>query len=131
MLPLRHTRWWRIAGGCVLLFVLAAALAPAFWWTPRIQTGIGFDKWLHIATFLVLGVWFSGQYARRAYWRIALGLFLFGAFIELVQRQTTHRSGDYYDLAADAVGIVVGLVIAYAGAGGWSLRLERWLEQRA
>ena len=131
MLPLRYTRRWRIAGICILLFVLAAALAPAFWWTPRLQSGIGFDKWLHGATFLALGVWFSGQYTPRAYWRIALGLLIFGAFIELVQRQTTHRSGDYYDLAADLVGIAVGLIVAYAGAGGWSLRLERWLEQRA
>jgi len=35
-----------------------------------------------------------------------------------------------YDVAADVVGIVIGLVIASAGLGGWSLRLEGWLVRR-
>lgn len=131
MLPLRYSRWWLVAGVLVLLAVFAAALAPALSWTPKLKSGVGADKWLHTGTFLFLGLWFSGQYARRFYWRIALGLLLFGALIELAQRLTTHRTGDFYDLAADVAGIGLGLMIAAAGVGGWSLRLERWLSPAA
>ena len=90
----------------------------------------GADKWLHAATFLVLAVWFSGQYARHAYWRIALALLAFGIVIELCQRMVTYRTGDLLDLAANAAGIALGLLVAVAGAGGWSMRVENWWLRR-
>lgn len=127
MLPLQYTRWWLIAGVLALLGVFVAALVPVFGWMPRFDSGIGADKWMHGTTFFVLGLWFSGQYARRFYWRIALGLLAFGGLIEISQRLTIHRTGDWYDLAANVTGIALGLAIAAAGAGGWSLRFEHWL----
>jgi hypothetical protein len=54
----------------------------------------------------------------------------FGGFIELCQRMLSYRSAESLDLLADAVGIAMGLAIAAAGAGGWSLRLETWLAER-
>ena len=115
----------------LLVLVLAAALAPAVWFMSDRQEFISWfnniDKWLHGITFMFLALWFSGQYDRRAYWRIAVGLFLFGVLIELCQRMLSYRSAEWYDLWADVAGIVVGLVIAISGLGGWSLRVERWL----
>ena len=114
----------------VLVFLLA--LAPAFWLsaTRGIRLFIGFDKLLHAATFLVLTVWFTGQYARRSYWRVALGLLAFGLAIEVCQLWVSYRAGDPRDLAANIVGIGLGFVIALAGMGGWSLRLEQWWSHR-
>ena len=132
MLPLRYTRRWLLAGVFVLFAVFGAAIMPAFWSWPSLTAKmlLGFDKWLHVGTFLVLSVWFSGQYSRRWYWRIGVGLFTFGIIIELCQRMLTYRTGDLQDLAANVVGIALGLAIALAGIGGWSLRVEGWLMRR-
>lgn len=133
MLPLRHARRWQLAGIAVLILVLAAALMPAIWFMqemrdPRFAYS---DKWFHALTFMLLTVWFTGQYSRKSYWRITAGLLAFGAFIEICQRMlTTWRSAETMDLAADAVGILAGLLIAWAGAGGWSLRVEQWIAAR-
>lgn len=134
MLPLRHAGRWRIAGLTLLLLVLAATLMPAIWfWPQRAQLAAWFvnaDKWLHAITFAVLAIWFSGQYRPRSYWRIALGLLAFGALIEAVQRPIAYRSAEGLDIVADGVGILVGLLIAAAGVGGWSMRVENWLVAR-
>ena len=132
MLPLRYSRRWRIAGFLVLLAVFAATVAPAlgFWPRSTIRAIFAFDKWLHGLTFLFLTVWFTGQYARRAYWRVVIGLAVFGVFIEFCQRFLTYRSSDPADVAANLAGIAVGLLIAFAGLGGWSLKVEDWLAAR-
>jgi VanZ family protein len=133
MLPLRHARRWQFAGIGVLVIVLAATLLPALWFMqemrdPRIANS---DKWFHAITFMLLTIWFSGQYARRSYWRIALGMLAFGAFIEICQRMlTTYRSAEMLDLVADVAGILAGLLVAWAGVGGWSLRVEQWIAAR-
>lgn len=128
MLPLRYARRWQAAGIAVLVLVLGFALAPDV--DMRDLGVMASDKWLHGVTFTFLTVWFSGQYGPRSYWRVALGMLAFGAFIELCQRLLTYRSAESLDLLADSVGVAVGLAIAAAGAGGWSLRLEDWLAAR-
>jgi len=136
MLALRYARHWRMASIILLLIVLIAALMPAAIWfwsddVPVIDWMTHVDKWLHGFTFVVLTVWFAGLYARRSYWLIALGLLLFGILIELLQGLVRYRMAEWYDLGADAIGIVVGLAIALAGLGGWCLKFEAWREQRA
>jgi VanZ family protein len=134
MLSLRYARRWRTAGIVLLLLVLAATLMPVVWlWSDRRQViawFFEFDKWLHGITFVFLAIWFSGQYPPRSYWRIGIGLIFFGLLIEASQRMVTYRSAELFDIVADAAGIAVGLVIAVAGAGGWSLRIEDWYARR-
>ena len=132
MLPLRYQRRWQLAGAFALLSVLAGTLIPAFWLWPDFSrvTLIDFDKWLHGFTFAFLAVWFSGQYSRNRYWGIGIGLFMFGIVIELCQRMVSYRTAEFMDLAADTVGIALGLIIALAGLGGWSLRLEELIQRR-
>ncbi len=133
MLPLRYAGRWQIAGIAVLIVVLVAALTPAIWFMPDLR-GAGFvlsDKWLHGITFAILTVWFSGQFARRAYWRLAVGMLAFGGLIEVCQYFLEYRSAELLDLVADVIGIIAGLAIAFAGAGGWSLRVENWLEPQS
>jgi len=131
MLPLRHGTRWRIAGIVLLFAVLAGALLPV-WLFPDVPARrlLDFDKWAHGFVFLFLAVWFSGQYSRRAYGPLAVGLFAFGSVIELCQYFTVHRSAEIEDLYADGLGILAGVAIALAGAGGWSLRVEDWLAAR-
>jgi glycopeptide antibiotics resistance protein len=134
MLPLRYSRRWRAAGMMLLLLVLAATMMPAVWfWSDMdgfMTWFVDVDKWLHGITFVILALWFAGQYRPESYWRIGIGLILFGAIIEGCQRLVTYRSADSFDILADTIGIIVGLSIAAAGVGGWSLRFENWYLRR-
>jgi hypothetical protein len=42
----------------------------------------------------------------------------------------SYRTADWYDVAADAAGIIIGIAIAIAGVGGWSLSVEAWILRR-
>ena len=130
MLPLRFARYWQIASAMLLLFILAGAVIPAVWFLPdnvRFTSWLSsIDKWGHAIAFAFLTVWFAGQYSRQAYWRIAVALFAYGVLIELAQRPLSYRSSEWLDLGADVVGIMIGLVIAIAGAGGWCQPFENW-----
>ena len=129
MLRLRHEKRWRLTGIVLLLAVLATTIMPTLWlWSPPSKIPLS-DKWLHLLTFLFLSLWFTGQYARSSYWRLAIGLTAFGVLIELGQGMIPYRSAEWMDLVADIGGIGIGLIIAVAGLGGWSLRFEQWLEK--
>jgi VanZ family protein len=134
MLPLRYVRRWQFASAFLLIFVLASTLIPAVWLWPGSRDlsawVIGVDKWLHGITFAILAVWFAGLYRPRSYWKIGVGLILFGLFIEACQQLVAYRSAELFDVAADIIGVVIGLLIAGAGLGGWSLRVEGWLVRR-
>ena len=129
MLPLRHLKGWRAAGLSLLLLSLIIALLPAFWTLDYEHRRwlLDTDKFLHAFGFTILALWFSGQYTRADYWRLGLGLVLFGGLIELLQLMISYRTAEWLDLAADGAGIVIGLVIASLGVGGWSMRLEQRL----
>lgn len=134
MLPLQYARLWRVLSAVLLLFVLAAALAPSWWFDTKADALSWFahaDKWLHGVTFLALTLWFAGLVARRAWGRMAVGLLLFGLLIEAAQLLVGYRMGDWIDLAADALGILLGVALAAAGLGGWGLRLEDWYSRRS
>ena len=114
------------------MLVLTLALVPEDWfWIPDTKSPFFLsDKWMHGITFTALAIWFSGQYALRSYWRIALGLAFFGLLIELTQRMVSYRTADGMDFLADLLGIAFGMAVALAGTGGWCLRFEQWLESR-
>ena len=128
MLPLRYALRWQAVSAVLLLMALAGALMPAIWlWPDRVRVVSWLDhldKWAHLLTFAFLAVWFTGLYSRRAYWRIAAGLVGFGILIEVCQRSVGYRSAEWLDLGADVVGVMIGLTIGLAGAGGWSQRFE-------
>ena len=135
MLELRYARAWRAVSIVLLLLVLVAMLMPAIWMdVDRVRLDAWLenaDKWAHGAAFLVLTVWFAGQYRPRSYWRLALGLLAFGALIELFQGAVGYRSAEWLDLIANAAGILAGLAVAWLGMGGWCQRVEFWLAARA
>lgn len=134
MLPLRYARRWQVASLTLLLLVLVATLMPAVWfWDDRFKALArfdGVDKWFHGVTFLVLSLWFTGMFRRHSYWKIGIGLLLFGFVVEACQRIVSYRTAEWLDVGADAVGIILGLVIGLAGIGGWCLHAEERLAKR-
>ena len=132
MLPLAYPRRWQLASAVLLLLVLGAALAPALlpWLTNEAPALPQIDKWMHGITFAFLALWFTGQYARRTWAWIVLGLCVYGAIIEVGQSFIPYRTAEWADLAADALGALVGIAIAATVTGGWSVRAEAWMEAR-
>ena len=103
-------RLWQVLLVLLVLAVAWLALSPA----PPPQADTGWDKANHALAFAVLAamaelaLW--PQPARR---RLNVAALLaYGALIEVVQSRLPARSGEWSDLAADAVGIAIGLLLA-------------------
>ena len=131
MLPLKHPNHWRICGLLLLLAVLMLAMTPEVWqWGRRAGRHLLNDKTAHALTFAFLAIWYTGQYRRGRYLAVGAGLLLFGAMIEVFQSFVSYRSAEWGDVIANTIGIAIGLVVALALTGGWSLRVESWVLRR-
>jgi VanZ family protein len=106
--PLRlvQAAFWACVLGTVFLSLLPVELLPqAFNWWDKAQHALGF------AVLAVLGLL---AYPKTR-WRLPWGLLLLGGFIELAQAATGWRHGDWLDLLADAVGVLVVMTAWYLG----------------
>jgi len=110
---LRDDRWqpaWRLL--LLVLMCVSAwfAFIPA---TPGVRLD-GEDKVDHLLAFAALGLSasFTAPPGLRRAAGAAIGLLLFGGFIELVQTQLPTRHGDWADMLADGVGVAAGMLLA-------------------
>jgi len=103
------TLWWAMAWA-LLAFVFIASLIPMP--TPPVQLPEGFDKYEHIAAYGSMSFYFGQLFSRfTLHLRYAVALFCMGALLEVLQGLTWYRSPDLYDLAANSVGVVLGLLL--------------------
>ncbi len=111
----RHLPAWLLATAPwrgLLLVLLAVVSWFAFARVNFNDGGLPLDKVRHLAAFGALA-WVAVQgFPRSAAWRVAAALLAYGVFIELVQSQIPGRFASAADVAADAVGIALGLVLA-------------------
>jgi VanZ family protein len=102
-IPLRAGASWTIMfWSCGAIILVLALMPPA----PDLP-GTGWDKGNHVLAFLVLTVLGCRAYPNRIA-AVLAGAILYGGFIEVLQSLTPFRSAEWADLAADAVGVVVG-----------------------
>lgn len=103
----RTARFWHLTLALMVVLVTWLALTSAPPELPVAQ----WDKLHHAAGFAGLAAvaWFGFS---GAWLRIAGSLLLFGGLIEWLQTFTATRAAEWGDLAADAVGITIGLVVA-------------------
>jgi hypothetical protein len=101
--------YFRIAFWLALAFALVMALVPH----PPQFAGEPGDKFQHMLAFATLAVLGVLGYPRVSKLKIALGLVLLGAGIEVLQMiPVLHRDSEWGDLAADTFAIVVMLAVA-------------------
>ncbi len=118
---LRFRRFWMLSGLCVALLIAILSLVP----NNKLPDVNMSDKVEHILAYVLLAFWFGSIVVRRDYFWIALALLGFGALIELFQGwMGWGRHADLMDLRADAIGIALGLVLAFTPAGRWACWLE-------
>ena len=92
--------FWLIIVAIYIAAVLPGEYAP--------QIGNLNDKAHHILAFVVLGILLRFAY-RVSYWQGLLWLLAFGVLIEVTQMFVPNRSSSLLDVAADLIGIFIGL----------------------
>jgi VanZ family protein len=100
---------WLILGWLLVLFVIYLSLTPE----PMQVPGEQGDKFGHMFAYAALMSWFANLYelpARRL--QFAVGFVALGVALEFVQRWTGYRAFEVADMAADAVGVAVGWLLA-------------------
>lgn len=124
-------RWhgiWVALGGAIMLFVMWMALMP----DPSITLSFTYgDKLLHASTFCGLTGWWGNiyrGYPARAW--VALGCLAFGVFIELAQWLDPPRDASGWDVLADAIGILLALVLLRTPLARVLANLEGYIERR-
>jgi VanZ family protein len=121
MLTLRFPWLWWALGWLLVAGVTVGSLIPGTW----LPTFSLRDKVVHAGTYCLLMIWFSGLYRRERHWIIALLLIALGFLLDLAQAPSATRSFDLADVAANAGGILLGLVLARYIFEGWCRRVEQ------
>lgn len=95
--------FWFAALGAFVFAILPAEDAPKL---------ANSDKIEHMLAFLTLSILGRLAYPRRSAWRLAIGLALFGAGIELTQMiPALHRDASIGDWIADCGAALAGIIL--------------------
>jgi VanZ family protein len=115
-----------------LLLTLIAVLSLAFVPAPSVPMPAHFDKYEHLLAYAVLsGYWCQLFQTRRAQVICAIALIAFGAALELVQAfGTDHRSGDWWDLLANTLGVLMGWMACQTRLGNLLTVMDQRLAKR-
>ena len=123
LLPLQFPKVWSVIGWLMLAAVVVGSLVPG-----QAVAAVGInDKVMHAGAYFVLMVWFAGFCRRGLYPAIAGVLLALGLVLDLLQRLTETRSFDWYDVAMNGTGVIVGLLLSLLLLGGWCQRVEQRL----
>lgn len=124
MLPLRFPKLWSALGWLLVGFVIVGSLIPG----PVVADVVDVnDKVMHAGAYFVLMVWFAGFYPRSAYPVIATMLMALGLGLDLLQLLTDTRLFDWYDVAMNSGGVILGFILSMLLLGGWCQRIEQRL----
>lgn len=109
--------FWLVMMVMTILFLVPQEFVSSgiFDWWDKAQHATAFG------TLMLLGYFTYSKY----FWRLVIGLTVYGVMIELIQSWTGWRQGDVLDTLADAVGVLLmGLLIkAYqSNWAGWAGR---------
>ena len=115
--------WW-IAGFGWLSLIVALSVLPM----PELPgPDVPFqDKWGHLLAYGFAAFWFAQLgTGNRHLITSGIGLVLLGLALEQIQSILPYRQADPLDLAADALGTLLGLGLALTRAGRWLTFLEQ------
>jgi hypothetical protein len=117
----RYRAAWLAAGWLVAFVIAVGSLVPS---VPQVATGVS-DKAMHFSAYAGLAFLFAGTVQRNHWGWVAVGLLLLGGGIELAQATlTATRSGEWTDMAANALGVGTGLFGASLFPGSWCRQVE-------
>jgi uncharacterized membrane protein len=128
-LPTRPLRWrplWLGIGWALVAAVIFISLTPRM---PRIDADImHLDKLGHFTAYFVVMSWFGFIYLRNAHLWIAGLLIAMGLGLEIAQHLSGYRAFEWADMAANASGVLAGLLLARSRFAGLLTLFERRLD---
>lgn len=122
---LHYQNIW-LACGCLLLFVIIySSLTSAPIPLPNINMA---DKYAHITAYCALMGWFGQLYKTKYQLTLfVIGFILMGVSLEYLQGMTGYRTFDYADMAANTVGVLLGLLLTRTLFAGFLAGIEHKL----
>lgn len=112
MRDLHTPRLWLTIGWLLIATVFVGSLLPVP--SAPIDLPKHFDKVEHVTAYFVLSAWFAQIYRFGTTLLLYVtGLFAMGALLEVLQGLTAFRSTDAYDLAANVLGLSLGLASSF------------------
>ena len=100
--------------------LLVVAVAAIAWQSlvppPQIVMTVSSDKVAHFVAYAVVGALAVLSLPARWWWLAWLATVAMGLLLEIAQAATPYRSFEWGDLAADAVGALVGVTIGVVAA---------------
>jgi VanZ family protein len=123
MRPLKLKILWHTIGWTYLAFVIYASLTPS---PPDLPGFPGADKWLHLIAYTMMMLWFGFLYRSRLSLLVLGASFIaLGIVLDLLQGATSFRSMEFLDMMANALGVLIGGLLARTRIGLALSRLER------
>jgi VanZ family protein len=113
-----HRPAWNIGGAALVGLVVYLSLTPN---PPELLSFSNFsnaDKFEHALAYGTLTLWFCQIYtSARSRLIVSVLLVGLGVGLEYVQGWTGYRTFDLWDMAADAVGVLLGILFVYTPLG--------------
>ena len=102
----------------VLALVAVLSLIPS----PDIGAN---DKFMHYLTYFILSAGFTTLVRHnRSLILIAVGLIGYGILLEFLQGMTGYRYMEVYDMLANSIGVLCGLLVRLSAIPCWFRRVE-------
>ena len=90
----------------------------------------GGDKVMHLSSYVAMSIWFAALYERRHAWRVGIALFAFSGLIEVLQYLMPYgRAAEWGDMAANGLGILIGLAVSALLTTSWMQQVEKLLRR--
>ncbi|CAK0758681.1 membrane hypothetical protein [Gammaproteobacteria bacterium] len=113
---------------------VGAILLTTVWWlslTPHpISLDLTYgDKWGHLVAYTTLMLWAAWLWPHRR-WLSGISLCVMGVVLEVLQAMTGYRFFEFTDMAANAMGVILGWILVYTPMSRGLLTLDtvlaRW-----
>lgn len=120
---LRLKNVWHAIAYLIILVIIILSLIP----NPEELTPFSAsDKVMHALAYAVSMLWFGLCFKRDKLFYIGAGLILLGIALEIVQGQTGYRTMSLYDIFANCIGVLIGLLLSYSPVSN----VLQYIEQR-
>lgn len=117
--PLRYAQTWQILGWLLVAVIVWLSLTPK---PPQPPSILGWDKSQHLLAYSTLMYWYGMSFAKH--WRWPVFILALGATLEVLQGLSGFRSFDLYDIAANSLGVLLGLIVLATPASQLLTRVD-------